>query len=128
MNAAVNEVTGQVRPGVLSLSIKEKSALFAAYMPFIKGGAVRRAHGAAGCLAAKTGSIAHFHRAVERFLVRIIKICFYANVLACSLGLLPEVGGDGFQAAGIDYHAWIQDARRIKNRLDLGEGPHEFRA
>ncbi len=26
------------RPGVLSLSIKEKSALFAAYMPFVKGG------------------------------------------------------------------------------------------
>lgn len=29
---------GGARPGVLSLSIKEKSALFAAYMPFIKGG------------------------------------------------------------------------------------------
>jgi type IV pilus assembly protein PilZ len=29
---------GGVRPGVLSLSIKEKAALFAAYMPFIKGG------------------------------------------------------------------------------------------
>lgn len=28
------------RPGVLSLSIKEKSALYAAYMPFIKHGAV----------------------------------------------------------------------------------------
>lgn len=26
------------RPGVLSLSIKEKSALFAAYMPFLNGG------------------------------------------------------------------------------------------
>jgi type IV pilus assembly protein PilZ len=38
MNATANDVTGQVRPGVLSLSIKEKSALFAAYMPFIKGG------------------------------------------------------------------------------------------
>jgi len=38
MNAAVNDVAAQVRPGVLSLSIKEKSALFAAYMPFIKGG------------------------------------------------------------------------------------------
>lgn len=38
MNTAVNDVSGQVRPGVLSLSIKEKSALFAAYMPFIKGG------------------------------------------------------------------------------------------
>ena len=41
MNASVNvnpsEGTG-VRPGVLSLSIKEKSALFAAYMPFVKGG------------------------------------------------------------------------------------------
>jgi type IV pilus assembly protein PilZ len=38
MNAVANDTTGQVRPGVLSLSIKEKSALFAAYMPFIKGG------------------------------------------------------------------------------------------
>ncbi|OJZ18930.1 MAG: pilus assembly protein PilZ [Thiobacillus sp. 65-29] len=38
MNAAVNDASGHVRPGVLSLSIKEKSALFAAYMPFIKGG------------------------------------------------------------------------------------------
>lgn len=28
------------RPGVLSLSIKEKSALFAAYMPFVKGGGI----------------------------------------------------------------------------------------
>lgn len=38
MSAASNEVSGQPRPGVLSLSIKEKSALFAAYMPFVKGG------------------------------------------------------------------------------------------
>jgi type IV pilus assembly protein PilZ len=39
MNAAVaSDLAGQVRPGVLSLSIKEKSALFAAFMPFIKGG------------------------------------------------------------------------------------------
>ncbi|OJW85620.1 PilZ domain-containing protein [Thiobacillus sp. 65-1402] len=38
MKAVANDLTGQVRPGVLSLSIKEKSALFAAYMPFIKGG------------------------------------------------------------------------------------------
>ncbi|MDA8093910.1 MAG: PilZ domain-containing protein [Betaproteobacteria bacterium] len=28
------------RPGVLSLSIKEKSALFAAYMPYVKGGGI----------------------------------------------------------------------------------------
>jgi type IV pilus assembly protein PilZ len=38
MNAAVNDVAAPVRPGVLSLSIKERSSLFAAYMPFIKGG------------------------------------------------------------------------------------------
>lgn len=38
MNAPENEATGHVRPGVLSLSIKEKSALFAAYMPFVAGG------------------------------------------------------------------------------------------
>lgn len=29
---------GGARPGVLSLAIKEKAALFAAYMPFVKGG------------------------------------------------------------------------------------------
>jgi len=38
MKAVANDPAGQVRPGVLSLSIKEKSALFAAHMPFIKGG------------------------------------------------------------------------------------------
>lgn len=38
MSAVAHDAAGQVRPGVLSLSIKEKSALFAAYMPFIKGG------------------------------------------------------------------------------------------
>lgn len=35
MNANVDSL---VRPGVLSLSIKEKTALLAAYMPFVKGG------------------------------------------------------------------------------------------
>lgn len=29
---------GAAKPGVLSLAIKEKAALYAAYMPFIKGG------------------------------------------------------------------------------------------
>ena len=38
MSTVPNDTIGLVRPGVLSLSIKEKSALFAAYMPFIKGG------------------------------------------------------------------------------------------
>lgn len=28
------------RPGVLSLTIKDKNALYAAYMPFVKGGAI----------------------------------------------------------------------------------------
>lgn len=32
------ETGGVARPGVLSLAIKEKAALFAAYMPFVKGG------------------------------------------------------------------------------------------
>lgn len=30
--------TGAPKPGVLSLAIKEKAALYAAYMPFLKGG------------------------------------------------------------------------------------------
>lgn len=34
------KATSGARPGVLSLSIKEKSALFAAYMPYLKGGGI----------------------------------------------------------------------------------------
>ncbi len=34
----MSSIPNMARPGVLSLAIKEKSALFAAYMPFIKGG------------------------------------------------------------------------------------------
>lgn len=33
-----NKSTNAPKPGVLSLAIKEKAALYAAYMPFIKGG------------------------------------------------------------------------------------------
>jgi type IV pilus assembly protein PilZ len=32
--------TGGVRPGVLSLNIRERAALYAAYMPFLKGGGI----------------------------------------------------------------------------------------
>lgn len=39
-NPSTAGLTGGARPGVLSLSIKEKAALFAAYMPFIKGGGI----------------------------------------------------------------------------------------
>jgi type IV pilus assembly protein PilZ len=38
IQSPTSEMGGGARPGVLSLSIKEKSALFAAYMPFVKGG------------------------------------------------------------------------------------------
>jgi len=39
MNTQVNTEQPAVnKPGVLSLAIKEKSALYAAYMPYIKGG------------------------------------------------------------------------------------------
>lgn len=38
MPEAVKAAAAPSRPGVLSLSIKEKPALYAAYMPFVKGG------------------------------------------------------------------------------------------
>ena len=37
---APRPASGQSRPGVIQLSIKEKSALFAAYMPFVTGGGI----------------------------------------------------------------------------------------
>jgi type IV pilus assembly protein PilZ len=33
-----NDQQGGARPGVLSLTIKDRNALYAAYMPFVKGG------------------------------------------------------------------------------------------
>lgn len=38
--AEADKKVSMARPGVLSLSIKEKAALYAAYMPFIKGGGI----------------------------------------------------------------------------------------
>lgn len=38
--AEAKPATGGARPGVLSLSIKEKSALYAAYMPYLKHGGI----------------------------------------------------------------------------------------
>lgn len=37
---AVKPVPLAARPGVLSLTIKDKNALYAAYMPFVKGGGI----------------------------------------------------------------------------------------
>ncbi len=37
-SAARSAAAGASRPGVVQLSIKEKAALYAAYMPFIEGG------------------------------------------------------------------------------------------
>jgi len=37
---AVDTPTGPPRPGAISLNIKEKSILYAAYMPFVKGGGI----------------------------------------------------------------------------------------
>jgi len=37
---AVDAPTGPPRPGAISLNIKEKSILYAAYMPFVKGGGI----------------------------------------------------------------------------------------
>jgi len=35
---STEQTSGVPKPGVLSLAIKEKAALYAAYMPFVKGG------------------------------------------------------------------------------------------
>ena len=35
-----NDQQGGARPGVLSLTIKDRNALYAAYMPFVKGGGI----------------------------------------------------------------------------------------
>jgi type IV pilus assembly protein PilZ len=38
--AAAAATAGMARPGVLSLNIREKAALYAAYMPFLRGGGI----------------------------------------------------------------------------------------
>src|SRR5215831_11207342 len=37
---SLTSVTGATRPGVLSLNIRERAALYAAYMPFLRGGGI----------------------------------------------------------------------------------------
>ena len=38
--APASTLQAQARPGVLSLTIKDKNALYAAYMPYVKGGGI----------------------------------------------------------------------------------------
>jgi len=40
MNDNIKPVPVPVRPGVLSLTIKDKHALYASYMPYVKGGGI----------------------------------------------------------------------------------------
>ena len=40
MAEKMNPVASMARPGVLSLTIKDKSALYAAYMPYVRGGGI----------------------------------------------------------------------------------------
>jgi type IV pilus assembly protein PilZ len=40
MNDNLKPIPVPVRPGVLSLTIKDKNALYASYMPYVKGGGI----------------------------------------------------------------------------------------
>ena len=40
LTASLSAVGSAPRPGVLSLNIRERAALYAAYMPFLRGGGI----------------------------------------------------------------------------------------
>ena len=106
MSTPPNDTTGMVRPGVLSLSIKEKSALFAAYMPFIKGG---------GLFIPTNKS---YKMGEEVFMLLTLMEETEKLPVAGKIIWVTPVGAQGNRAAGIGVQFSDQDDGAARNKIE----------
>lgn len=85
--------TGTHKPGVLSLAIKEKAALYAAYMPFLDGG---------GLFIPTTKS---FKIGEEVFmLLSLIDDPIKLKVVGAVVWITPRAQGNKPQGIGVQFH------------------------
>lgn len=94
------------RQGILSLTIKDKSALYAAYMPFIKGG---------GLFIPTKKS---YHVGEEVFMLLTLMEETDKIPVAGKIVWITPVGAQGNRAAGIGVQFSDQDDGAARNKIE----------
>ncbi len=94
------------RQGILSLSIKEKSALFAAYMPFVTNGGL--------FIPTKR----HYDMGEEVFmLLNLMEEAERLPIAGKIIWTTPD-GAEGYRAAGIGVQFSDQDGGAARNKIE----------
>ena len=101
----MNQATAP-RQGILSLTIKDKSALYAAYMPFIKGGGLF-------IPTKKT-----YHIGEEVFMLLTLMEETEKIPVAGKIIWITPVGAQGNRAAGIGVQFSDQDDGAARNKIE----------
>ncbi|HWP01339.1 MAG TPA: PilZ domain-containing protein [Methylococcus sp.] len=94
------------RPGVLSLTIQDKNALFATYMPFVKNGGIFIPTAASYRLGDEVLLLLHLLDETERLSVR-----------GRVIWITPK-GAAGFRCAGIGVQFSEQDGGSVRKRIE----------
>lgn len=94
------------RPGVLSLNIKDKSALYAAYMPYVKGGGIF------------VPSNKPYRLGDEVFLLLTLMDNKEKIPVAGHVVWITPIGAQGGRAAGIGIQFSEKDSGTARNKIE----------
>jgi type IV pilus assembly protein PilZ len=104
--AATAPTPGEVRPTVLQLTIKDKSALYAAYMPFITGGGLF------------VPTKKKYKLGEEVFmLLRLLDNTEKLSIAGTIAWITPQ-GAQGGRAAGIGVRFDAKDSGEARNKIE----------
>ena len=102
----IKPVASVARPGVLSLTIKDKNALYAAYMPYVKGGGIF----IPSTKAYKIGD--------EVFMLLTLMDSKEKIPVAGHVIWVTPVGAQGSRAAGIGIQFSEKDSGTARNKIE----------
>jgi len=102
----IKPVPSIARPGVLSLTIKDKSALYAAYMPYVKGGGIF------------IPSAKPYKLGDEVFMLLTLMDSKEKIPVAGHVVWVTPVGAQGSRAAGIGIQFSEKDSGAARNKIE----------
>ncbi len=102
---------GSSRPGVLSLTIKDKNALYAAYMPFLKNGGIF------------VPSNKSYKPGDEVFMLLTLMDSKEKIPVAGQVVWVTPPGAQGNRAAGVGIQFSDKDAGNARNKIETILGP-----
>ncbi|MDH3380763.1 MAG: PilZ domain-containing protein [Gammaproteobacteria bacterium] len=97
---------GQIRPSVLSLTIKDKSALYSSYMPFLQNGGLF------------IPSNKHYKLGEEVFMLLTLLEEHEKIPIAGTVVWVTPVGAQGNRAAGVGVQFSDKDSGAARNKIE----------